>query len=412
MAFLGDNDMPEHVLLVDDDELLLKLTASLLTKHGFDVLPVESGKKALDSLKTSQPDIILLDVMMPDLDGFSVCRQIRADASIRHIPIIMLTALDSVENKVKGFEAGADDYIAKPCETLELVARINALLRRSETTQQLVTSREPAQTIAVYSLRGGSGVSTISANLAAALAQLWGMQVALVDMVAFVGQSALFLNQSLHNTWAELSKMKVDEIDEDVVRNIMLAHKSLVCTLASPPRPEQSELLTTETTIRVLDILRDSFPYMILDMPHDLTERSLVALDRSNIILLVTQPEIASVRAASIALDTFQNLMFTDKKIYVILNWTFPENGLAMKDIESLLKTRIDLILPYAANEFISALNYGKPPVLETPESPIGIIFEDMAMAISKESQRSTRPAQPTQAWKRVIERIRRRKKN
>jgi pilus assembly protein CpaE len=402
--------MPAKVLLVDDDETLRQITSALLARHGFNVLVAESGIKALESLKTILPDIILMDVMMPEMDGFTACRKIRADTSIGYIPIIMLTALDSVENKVKGFEAGADDYIAKPCDTLELIARINALLRRSETVDQPAVSKEPAQTIAVFSLRGGSGVSTISANLAAGLAELWNMPVALVDMVSYVGQSALFLNQSLHNTWAELGKMKVDEIDEEVVLKAMLPHKSQVRTLAAPPRPEQSEMLTPEITGRVLDILREKFPYVILDMPHDLSERSLVGLDRSNIILIIAQPEIASVRAASIALETFETLEYKDKKTYIILNWTFPRKGLAIKDIENLLKSKIDLILPYAADDLIPALNFGKPPVLENPEGPLGIIFEDIAMALSKESQRTLRPEKPTLAWKRVIERIRSRK--
>ena len=401
--------MPAKVLLVDDDDLLRQMTATLLSRHGLDVSTAENGIKALESLKTTHPDIILLDVMMPDMDGFSVCKQIRADASIRYIPIIMLTALDSVDSKVKGFEAGADDYIAKPCDTLELVARINALLRRSEATEPLVMTPVTAQTIAVFSLRGGSGVSTISANLAGGLAELWNMPVALVDMVACLGQTALFLNQSLKNSWAELCRMKLEEIDEEIVLSAMLSHKSRVRTLASPPRPEQSELLTPEKTTHILDILRGCFPYIVLDMPHDLSERSLVALDRSNIILIIAQPEIASIRAASIALETFDTLHYKDKKIHIILNWTFPRNGLVVKDIERLLRSKIDLILPYAADDFISALNYGKPPVLESPEGPLGIIFEDIAMALSKESQRAARPEQPTQAWKRVVERIRRR---
>jgi Flp pilus assembly CpaE family ATPase len=135
-----------------------------------------------------------------------------------------------------------------------------------------------------------------------------------------------------------------------------------------------------------------------------------VGLDRSNIILIIVQPEIASVRAASIALETFETLQYKDKKIYIILNWTFPHKGLVVKDIENLLKSKIDLILPYAADDFIPALNFGKPPVLENPEGPLGIIFEDIAMALSKESQRAVRPEKTTLVWKRVIERIRSRK--
>jgi len=94
----------------------------------------------------------------------------------------------------------------------------------------------------------------------------------------------------------------------------------------------------------------------------------------------------------------------------MILNWTFPRQSLALKDIERVLKTKIDLILPYAADEFIAALNFGTPLVLSNPEGPLGAIFDDMAMALSNEAQRQARPEQPTQAWKRVAERIRKKK--
>ena len=409
--------MSKIVLLVDDDEMLRKMTNILLAKQGFDVIAVEDGPKALEQLKITLPDIILLDVLMPGMDGFTVCREIRANPTTAQIPIIMLTALDSVENKVKGFEAGADDYLAKPCDTAELVARINVMIRRAEAIVPQVTppattvSREPARTIAVFSLRGGSGVSTIAVNVAAGLSQLWEMQVALVDMVCVAGQSALFLNQSLRNTWTDICKMEV--IDEDAVLSALLPHESRVRTLASPRRPEESELLTPEKVRTTLEVLRSSFPYVVLDMPHDLNERSLTALDQSDVILIITQPEIASLRAASMAVEIFEALKYSEqKKIYIILNWTFPRLGLAIKDIERMLKTKIDLILPCAADEFITALNVGNPPVLSDPEGPLGIIFEDIAMALSKDTQRQVRPEQPTLAWKRVMERIRKKKQS
>jgi pilus assembly protein CpaE len=408
--------MPKKILLVDDDDVLRKMGNGLLVRQGFDVLTAENGPRALEQLKTIRPDIILLDVMMPGMDGFTVCREIRTNPDTARIPVMMLTALDSVENKVKGFEAGADDYLAKPYDTTELVARINVLIRRAEATVPLIAApattiaRETARTIAIFSLRGGAGVSTIAVNLAAGLSQLWEMQVALVDMVTIAGQSALFLNQSLRNTWADLCKMEV--IDEDAVLSAMLPHESRVQTLASPRRPEESELLTPEKVKMTIEILRSTFPYVVLDMPHDLSERSLTALDQSDIILVITQPEIASLRAASMAMEIFEALKYHEqKKIYVILNWTFPRQGLAFKDIERMLKSKIDLILPYAADEFVTALNVGNPPVLSDPEGPLGVIFEDMSMALSKDSQSKVRPEQPTMAWKRVAERIRNKKK-
>ena len=157
-----------------------------------------------------------------------------------------------------------------------------------------------------------------------------------------------------------------------------------------------------------IEVLRSIFPYVVLDLPHDLSERSLTALDQSDVILIMTQLEIASLRSASMAMEIFEALNYNEqKKIYIFLNWTFPRHGLAFRDIERMLKLKIDLILPYAADEFINALNVGNPPVLSDPEGSLGVIFEDIAMALSKESQHKVRPEQPTLAWKRVTERIR-----
>jgi DNA-binding response OmpR family regulator len=119
--------MPIKVLLVDDDDMLRKMTEILLSKQGFEVLTAENGDKAIQQLKVMHPDVILMDVMMPDMDGFSVCREIKANPVTAGIPIVMLTALDNPENKVKGLEGGADDYISKPFEIAELTAKIKAI---------------------------------------------------------------------------------------------------------------------------------------------------------------------------------------------------------------------------------------------------------------------------------------------
>jgi pilus assembly protein CpaE len=405
--------MAKRVLVVDDDDMMRKMTSGILTRHGFDVLNAENGRDALAQVQSTRPDLILLDVMMPEMDGYEACRRIRADPATGTIPVLMLTSLASVEQKVKGFEAGADDYLAKPYEAEELVARVNVLLKRSEALPQLPApvSSAPAQnarTIAAFSLRGGAGVSTIAVNLAGGLAALWGQPVALVDMVLIAGQTALFLNQSLRNTWSDLGQLK--EIDSEAVRSALLHHDANIFTLASPRRPEESELVTAEKAAAVLDILRSQFPYVLIDMPHDLSERSLQALDRADVILLVVQPEIASVRAASMALEIFEALGYSEKKIHLVVNWTFPHKGLALPDLEKFVNRKADLVLPCAQDEFVEALNYGRPPVFEDPEGSLAAIFEDMAMVLSKEEQRKSRPRTPTPAWGRVAERIRKRK--
>jgi two-component system, OmpR family, response regulator len=119
----------ETLLLVDDEENLRSMLRAALRHEGFEVHPVATGREALDAVETVKPDLIVLDVMLPDLDGFEVCNRLRREGS--KTPVLFLTARDGTEDKVRGLTLGGDDYLVKPFSLDELVARIGAVLRRS-----------------------------------------------------------------------------------------------------------------------------------------------------------------------------------------------------------------------------------------------------------------------------------------
>jgi two-component system OmpR family response regulator len=119
----------ERLLLVDDEDNLRSMLEAALRHVGFDVHPVATGRDAIDAAGDVRPDLIVLDVMLPDIDGFEVTRRLRTDGS--RIPVLFLTARDATEDKVRGLTLGGDDYLVKPFSLEELVARINAVLRRS-----------------------------------------------------------------------------------------------------------------------------------------------------------------------------------------------------------------------------------------------------------------------------------------
>lgn len=120
------------VLIVDDDENIVELIRLNFMKEGFDTCTANDGERAIELFKSETPSIVILDVMMPKMDGWQVCREIRR---ISNIPIIMLTAKGETFDKVLGLELGADDYMVKPFETKELIARVKAVLRRSESKE-------------------------------------------------------------------------------------------------------------------------------------------------------------------------------------------------------------------------------------------------------------------------------------
>src|SRR6266851_6314191 len=111
--------MPARILVVDDNELNVKLLEAKLTYEYYVVSTAADGFEALAKIETDKPDIVLLDVMMPGLDGFETCRRIKADPATADIPVIMVTALSDVDDLVRGFEAGADDFVTKPFNGLE-----------------------------------------------------------------------------------------------------------------------------------------------------------------------------------------------------------------------------------------------------------------------------------------------------
>jgi two-component system OmpR family response regulator len=123
----------ERLLLVDDEDNLRSMLEAALRHNGFEVTSAVNGRDALAAAAERSPDVIVLDVMLPDLDGFEVCRRLRADGS--RTPVLFLTARDATEDKVRGLTLGGDDYLVKPFSLEELVARVQAVLRRAGLTK-------------------------------------------------------------------------------------------------------------------------------------------------------------------------------------------------------------------------------------------------------------------------------------
>ncbi|WP_446008889.1 response regulator [Candidatus Electrothrix sp.] len=137
----------DAILVVDDQPANLKVLLSFLQEHDYRVYMVDSGQRALDILPKIQPDLILLDVMMPGINGFEICRKIKEDKNQATLPIIFMTALDSVGDKMAGFAAGAVDYITKPFQQAEVLARINTHITLRKREKELEQALEEIKTL-------------------------------------------------------------------------------------------------------------------------------------------------------------------------------------------------------------------------------------------------------------------------
>jgi pilus assembly protein CpaE len=398
-----------RVLLIDDEPIYYKMIVHALKPHGYEVEYARTGMDGLKTVPLFNPDVIITDVRLPDLSGYEVARRLRRDERFEGIPLIFLTSQADLSNKLKAFEVGADDYLSKPFQPEELVARVGMLVRRGEVlraARQHEAVKNEAAVITIHSLRGGVGCSTMAVNLGMTLYRLWEKPTLVIDSVLNAGQVALMLNSSPIHTWEDLTEIRLGDIDSSVIESLVSKHSSGLDFIASPAYPIAIDSFTDEIWQLVMDTLRSTYDYIVVDTAHDFSNVTIHMLNMADQLLMMMSPEMASIRSAVCALNIYDKLGFSPEKILPVLNNIVPYSGIKQGQVEKVLRRPVKYSLPSAPTEFIRSINFGEPLVLTYPESPVTAILEDAAYSFSKESFKNIPPAAPTVVWKRVTGRM------
>lgn len=399
-----------RVLLIDDEPFYFKLIQKKLNESDYTLEYAKSSSEGLAKISSFDPELLIVDLMLPDMDGLQILERIRRDPKFGAIPVIVITAKDELEQKLKAFELGADDYLVKPFQPEELVARMGILVRRGRAAQmaqsKAAEKAKDASLYVVHSLRGGLGCSSIVVNLGLAFQKLWGRSTLLVDGVLTAGQIALMLDAKSTATWENLVGINEELLDDVVVNEMMSEHKSGIRYIASPRFPIAADTFSNEILKLFMDKLRMQNDFIVVDASHDFSDMTINMLSMANSILLVMAPEMASLRTTMGALEIYDRLGISVDKVKIVLNNNSSNPAIKQVQLEKVLKRSIDFVLPYEAGEVNRALNFGQPFILTNPDLPICLNLEIMAYHLSDPSFKALPPAVPSPTWKRVTAQV------
>ena len=200
-------------------------------------------------------------------------------------------------------------------------------------------------------------------------------------------------------------------LDLEALGSIVGSYESGLHFIAAPTFPSEAETLRSEMLGTALRLAKSQYEYVIADLPHDFSEVALQALDTADMILLMASPDMASIRAVTAALDTYDKLDYPKDKIKFVLNAVFPQSNLSKDKLEAALGMTAFVTIPYTRDVLVEAINLGQPVVSHKPDLVISNVLEDLAFHVSKDTHRKSRPEDPSDAWQRVYKRFQERKK-
>lgn len=369
--------MAKRILVVDDDPTALRLIGYSLQQEGYDVLTAANGLDGLAQVRQLHPDLVILDIMMPDLDGFEVCRRLRADPATRRLPVLMLTAKGQVADKVAGFRAGADDYLVKPADPGELVARVAALLTRASYAET-----KEARVFAFMGAKGGVGTTTAAVNAAVLMAK-GGHNVVLAEFRNTFGTACLQLNLRPRVSLGHLFRERDTRTGREIVGALM-SHPSGLKVLAGPQQPEEYLELTPAMVSSVLDALRHSSEIVVLDLPVVFSPAWREAVERSDFIVLVTEQDPTSLAAAKLLLLLLKGFGVPPSNVGgLIVHRSRSSTEMSALQISNFLELGLLGVIPSAPEECASAARLGSPVVLAQPTASISQAFAQVAERLS-----------------------------
>ncbi len=378
--------MPEKILIVDDDLETLRLVGLMLQRQGFQVVAANNGSQALKLAHNELPDLIVLDVMMPDMDGYEVTRQLRAQAETSTVPILMFTAKSQVDDKAAGFDAGVDDYLTKPVHPVELVVRIKALLTRGK-GRQVTGGLIGAHTIGVMAPKGGLGVSSLVLNLALAYYQKQKTDLVAAEIRPGHGSWGLELGFANPAGLCNLLRLKPAEISTSVVEHeLVRTTYGIRLLMASSRKKDVEQVVLTAQIDAVIQQLQQISPLVMLDLGTitlPMFDRILALCQE---MIVVTEPYPLTVQHTRLLLDELSERGYGKFRpiTLVIVNRVRADVQLSITQVQDRLGMPISQVIPPSPEQAFQAGLRNVPLIMLQPDGLVAQQYYRLADLINQ----------------------------
>ncbi len=383
--------MPEKILIVDDDVDTLRLVGLMLQRQGYQIVAANNGHQAIVMAQSEKPDLVLLDVMMPDMDGYEVTRHLRSNVSTNTIPIIMFTAKSQVDDKVTGYEVGVDDYLTKPTQPRELFAHVKAVLARSGKARTAgpvtpTAAPEKAHVVGILAAKGGLGVSTLAANLAITLRTRTRKEVILAEYRPGEGSLALDLGYLKPEGLCRILQRKANEITPSDVESELTTHSSGVRLLLSPYQAKEARYLCAaesfDTITRYLSRLAS---FLVLDLGPAISPISDKVLDQCDDVVVVLEPiPYTILRTKALIEDLVERGYGEGRLSIVLINRMRSELQLSWTQVKDQLGHDLAVAFTPAPELVYQAAKSNIPVVIQQPDSLTSQQFNKLAEIVTK----------------------------
>lgn len=382
--------MSSKILTIDDHTETVQLIDITLSRRGYQVLGAHSGSEGLQMAERERPDLILLDIMMPDMDGIAVCRALRQNPDLQDTPIIMFTAKDQVDDKLGGFEAGADDYLTKPTRPAELLERVEAMLARRRKAPRVSsdTPDEGSRTavrapdtrfITVLGSRGGAGATTVAVNLATTLADE-GSETILVDLDTRQGHVAMYLGHDVKRDLVEWLGQPLANLEETLPDYLVRQQDGLQLLLSRPHLTLKETGLSAPQVAALGTVLGETGNSVVVDLgSHQPGEVQRPLLRQSDTVLVCLRPERPAIVAAKQLLEHVQETLGRPDAVKVLMLDYGHKEKPPRPSVESFLRMSLLGELHLDQSQITRAVNRSQPLIYTTGNGELARRFQEVA---------------------------------